>query len=89
MYCSNFSSMKIDNSKKYLKNGIQLYAHVCVQRTTNTTKYEGFFSNLGREFMVPTKTLLLESLFKYFQSSLNLLEKTTPKKNSKIMQNCL
>jgi hypothetical protein len=79
MYCSNFSSMKIENSKKYRKNGIQFYAHVC----PNNNKYHkvwGDFKNLGREFMVPTKTLLLESLLKSFQGSLNLLDKTTPKK---------
>jgi hypothetical protein len=58
-------------------------------KNKNNHKIWGVFSNLGRKFMVPTKTLLLESLLKSFQGSLNLLDKTTPKKNSKVMQNCL
>jgi hypothetical protein len=88
MYCSNFSSMKIENSKIYFKNGIQFDARMC-PKNKNNHKVWGVFSNLGRKFMVPTKTLLLESLLKSFQGSLNLLDKTTPKKNSKVMQNCL
>ncbi len=38
------------------------------------------YSNLGKEFMIPTKTWLLESLLKSFQGSLNLLDKTTTQK---------
>jgi hypothetical protein len=57
--------IEYSNSKNIEKMEFN-FMHMFVQKTKNTTKYEGFFKNLGREFMVQTKNLLLESLPNFF-----------------------